>query len=261
MKYACLILLAVWRLMALDLSPVGDPGGDCTRMDKGYYVICYDSRWKAPQWVAEHLTAEQLSVAVASRSDNFRPDPELVKGKRAELADYRRSGYDRGHMAPAGDFRFSQEAMSATFLLSNMGAQTPALNRGPWRDLEIAVRSLAAKHGEAWVFTGPVPSVVSKTIGRNKVWVPAQFYKVIACLHEDGWEAFGYILPNTAKPNPWQTYRLTVDVIEAITDLDFFSALPDQSDAETRLTPIPEFAPLDADAEQTQNIQKQGGKK
>ena len=127
MKSIFALLAIVFQGWALDLSPICTPqGGSCTVMDRTYYVICYQPEWRIPEWVAEHVTREQLLAPAVPRKDAFRPDPDVPAG-RAELLDYQGSGYDRGHQAPAGDFRYSIEAMRATFLLSNMAPQRPEM--------------------------------------------------------------------------------------------------------------------------------------
>ena len=113
------------------------------------------------------------------------PDAELPTGERSELADYRGSGYDRGHMAPAEDFDRSREAMSTSFLLSNMAPQVPGMNRGRWAQREAAVRELAAEC-DLWVFTGPlfVENDPVEEIGASGVFVPTHFYKAVLCVGE-----------------------------------------------------------------------------
>lgn len=119
----------------------GFPGGGCAFLIKGHYFTCHNGRTLVPDWVTYHLTRENLEGDLG-RTNNFRPDPELTEGERAELIDYRRSGYDRGHMAPAAAFKHRRTVMSETFLLSNMAPQKPNLNRRIWRTLESDVRSL-----------------------------------------------------------------------------------------------------------------------
>jgi len=124
----------------------GFPGGQGIALTKKHFVILYDTTTLVPEWVAYHLTAENVQGS-ANRQDDFRPDPDLPEGKRSELSDYKNSGYDRGHLAPAADFKRSEEAMSETFFLSNMAPQRPNLNRMSWSHLEEEVRTLAKKHG------------------------------------------------------------------------------------------------------------------
>lgn len=215
----------------------GFPGGRCTFLVKEFYVTCHDPERRVPEWVTYQLTREDLAQSEIERTDDFRPDPELARGERAELADYRNSGYDRGHMAPAADFKRSREAMSSTFLLTNMAPQRPNLNRGIWARLEDQVRQLAESHGKVWVFTGSLyldansqPAAPSNTIGPNDVAVPSHFYKAILCEHASGaHELFAFLLPNQLGPVLGQPadYIVSVDRVEALAALDFFGALPD----------------------------------
>ncbi len=226
----------------------GYPGGDCTVLMNNYFVTCHDDESRIPEWVTYHLTAEAM-VGEAERSDNFRPDPDLPEGARADLADYVGSGYDRGHMAPAAAFKRSDAAMSQTFVLSNMVPQTPSLNRQMWRLLEEDVRELATAAGSIWVFTGSLflkndgsPIEPITFIGSNRVAVPIHFYKVIladnaAYAGSAGYaassigtlEMFAFVMANQhdqldGEP---EDYLVSVDLVEALSGLDFFSALPD----------------------------------
>ncbi len=213
----------------------GYPGGDCTILVKEHYVICYDDANRVPDWVTYHLTRQNLAGEIP-RTDDFRADPNLPSGERAELADYRHSGYDRGHMAPAAAFKRSATAMSETFLLSNMSPQRPNLNRHIWRRLEQDVRSLASAHGSIWVFTGTLyldqtrnPIDPIAFIGRSRVAVPTHFYKVILCEHTTGTvELFAFLMENRLQPltGQPQDYLVSVDEVENMSGLDFFTLLP-----------------------------------
>ena len=119
------------------------------------YTLSYNEEAEQPSWVAYELTRDEVLADNAEREDNFREDKAVRTGS-ATLADYRGSGYDRGHMAPAADFKWSEEAMSGTFYLSNMSPQTGALNRGLWADLEAIVRQMAVDNEKVYVVTGPV---------------------------------------------------------------------------------------------------------
>jgi endonuclease G len=205
-------------------------------LDREFFVISHDNTRLLPEWVGYHLTEDNLEGTV-QRTDDFRADPGLPTGQRSELADYRRSGFDRGHMAPAAAFRRSERAMSTTFLLSNMAPQTARLNRRIWARLERQVRSLARAHGSIWVFTGPLyldangdPTVPTQFIGPNRVAVPTHFYKVILCEHATGTrQMFAFMMPNSTR-NIGGTpadFLVSVDQVEALAGLDYFSVLPD----------------------------------
>ncbi len=191
------------------------------------YTLSYAEEYEVPYWVAYSLTRDEVITQTAERKDNFRADSLIPTGSAA-LADYRKSGYDRGHMAPAADFRWSEEAMSDTFYLSNMCPQVHAFNAGIWSDLESAVRSIAYEDEEIYVVTGPVlTDGPYETIGENNVAVPKYFYKVILDYTEPVIKAIGFIMPNENSSEPLSYFALSVDEVEEITQIDFFPALPD----------------------------------
>lgn len=206
----------------------------------GNYVICYRESYEQAEWAAYCLESSELEKN-ASRGNDFRPDPEITTGS-ASLADYKKSGYDRGHLAPAADFSFSEEAMSESFYLSNMSPQAPGLNREIWQYLEGQVRTWAKKYGRVYVVTGPVlekPADQYDSIGANKVSVPEYYYKVILaplCENEEDAaepeicreiKAVGFILPNQKCPDTFWDYAVTVDEVERRTGLDFYALLED----------------------------------
>jgi len=187
-----------------------------------------------------HLTNEDLQ-GTAERSDDFRPDPELPVGKRAELIDYKNSGYDRGHMAPAADFTRSDSAMSETFLLSNMTPQRSHLNRGVWEHLEEQVRTFTQNRGSIWIVTGSLFIDESGRrcgpfawIGPDSVAVPTHFFKAILSELASGThEMFAFILPNWSSglSDPTRNYLVSVDSVGKVSGLDLFDALPDSEEA------------------------------
>ena len=191
------------------------------------YTLSYCEEYEVPYWVAYSLTKEEVSTQSASRNDNFREDPSVPTGS-ATLQDYKKSGYDRGHMAPAADFRWSEDAMNDTFYLSNMCPQKHAFNAGIWSDLESAVRSIAYTDEEIYVVTGPVlTDGPYETIGENKVAVPKYYYKVILDYTDPVIKAIGFILPAENSSEPLSYFAVTVDKVEEVTGIDFFPALPD----------------------------------
>lgn len=209
----------------------GIPGpADCI-VDREGYALGYIERHEQPAWVIYHMTKAEATTKAASRDDNFREDPEITTGS-ATLADYRRSGYDRGHLAPAADMSFSIKTMDESFYLSNMSPQLDEFNRGIWKDLEAQVRSFAISEGDIYVTTGPIfPSETEpKAIGPNKVTVPKAFYKVV-------WDRtapekmIGFILPHEGSSKSLKSFAVTVDRVEAETGLDFFNVLPEEQQA------------------------------
>lgn len=196
------------------------------------YTIAYHEATEQPKWVAYKLTAENLKKNAATRQDNFREDPYVRTGS-ATLADYKGSGYDRGHLAPAADFAWSQDAMDATFFMSNMSPQDASFNRGIWKKLEEKVRDWGVQNRELFVVVGPIVERGAKNIGKNKVAVPQKFYKIVLDLSEPEVKAIGFIMNNTASNKGIMDYAVSIDSIEKITKLDFFPMIPD--DLENKL--------------------------
>ena len=147
--------------------------------------------------------------------------------------DYKYSGFDRGHMAPAADMKWDEQAMKESFYLSNICPQNPNLNGGVWKDLEEQVRDLASQKGRIFVVCGPIVTDDSHTLGKNKVVVPQAFFKVL--LQEDNGEihTIGFIYENVSGRKPMSTYATTVDEVETITNIDFFPSLPDEIEDST----------------------------
>lgn len=194
------------------------------------YILSYNEEAEQPSYVAYELTREEVYGAL-DRGDDFREDKSIKTGS-AVLSDYKGSGYDRGHMAPAADFKWSAEAMSDTFYLSNMSPQVPSFNRGIWGDLEAVVRQMAVDNEKVYIATGPVlTDGPYRTIGKNQVAVPNQYYKVILDYTDPDIKAIGFVLPNSDETEKLETYVMSIDEVEKITGLDFFYQLPDDEEA------------------------------
>jgi endonuclease G, mitochondrial len=193
-------------------------------IEHSHYTLSYSEVDEQAEWVAYKLTPEMINGSI-HRTDNFRADPD-VKTKSAVLSDYRGSGYDRGHLAPAADFKFNQEAMSESFYLSNMSPQNPSFNRGIWKKLEERCRRWAVTEGEVYVVTGGILSYAIDTIGQNKVTVPDSYYKIILDI-EPEYRVVGFVLPNEKGTKSLSEYVISIDSIEVLTGIDFFPAIPD----------------------------------
>lgn len=211
---------------------LGIPGkADCIINREGY-ALGYIEHHEQPAWVIYKLTAEEATTKATKRSNKFKADPEIPTGS-ATPADYYRSGYDRGHLAPAADMAFSVKTMEDSFYMSNMSPQKPQFNRGIWKDLETKVRNFAIKEGEIYVVTGPIlpPKEKTITIGDNHVTVPERYYKVVYDLTPPQ-KMIGFILPNAGSDKDIFDYAVTVDAVEEATGLDFFSVLPKEKQEE-----------------------------
>lgn len=191
------------------------------------YTLSYNADYKTPQWVAWELTRKETE-GEEGRTDKFLPDPD-VRGAKAYTGDYTRSGYDRGHMAPAADMKWNKQAMEESFYMSNICPQNPNLNRGDWNDLEEKSRQWAKRYGAVYIACGPIYDTKHpKRIGNNRVAVPDAFYKVILINDRKNPQAIGFIFPNSAGHKPLKKYVVTVDSVEKRTNIDFFPALPDE---------------------------------
>ena len=191
------------------------------------YVVSYNSQWKIPNWVAWELTAREAGGKM-EREDTFCEDPDF-KGAQASLADYRRSGYTRGHMVPAADMRWSKEAMEECFYLTNMCPQVAAFNSGNWGQLERQCRSWAKRDSAIWIVCGPIVGKSPKHIGAGKVVVPDGFFKVVLAPYAKTPRAVGFIYPHRNKKGAkMREFMTTVDEVERRTGIDFFASLPDE---------------------------------
>lgn len=188
-----------------------------------YYTLAYSEDNEQAFWVYYELTTELVN-GNQSRTDDFRADP-LVSTGSASLNDYKGSGYDRGHLCPAGDMKLNKTSMSESFYLSNMSPQLAGFNRGIWSTMEDQVREWALKYSKLYVVTGPIFKDNIGVIGEEKVTVPGYYYKVLF----DGKDRMiGLILPNASSSKSLDQFVVPVDEIEKQTGIDFFSELNDQ---------------------------------
>lgn len=202
----------------------GIPGKQDTIINREGYAIGYSNKYKQPLWVSYTLTADEVKKKKSSRNDDFRSDWRLW-GQSAAPADYKGSKYDRGHLAPAADMRWSNKTMSQSFFMSNMSPQTAELNRGAWRKLEKKVRDWAVKYKKIHIISGPVFNNQDyKRIGKNRVAVPHAYYKVIYAPEQN--EMAGFILPNANASSNLARYAVSVYDVEDATQLEFFMTVP-----------------------------------
>jgi len=201
---------------------------------EGYEVVL-NEKMLIPEWVAYELTDQEVD-GTNPRSNHFRTDPNF-KGRQADDNDYRNSGWDRGHMAPAADMKLTEQMMRESFYFTNICPQNHNLNSGDWKTLEELVRDCANKYGSIYVTCGPIVTDNKYgSIGQNKVTVPDAFYKVMLILTPNGFESIGFIMENKAGHKPLSTYALSVDEVESRTGLDFFAALPDDIESKIEST-------------------------
>lgn len=192
------------------------------------YSFSYNETHEQANWVAYLLTKEETQKAF-ERSNTFLPDPE-VKTQTANDADYKSSGYDRGHLAPAADMSWSEVTMQESFYYSNMSPQVPSFNRGIWKKCEELVRSWANENDSIYIVTGPVLTEGLPTIGENKVSVPNYYYKVILDYSKPSVKGIGFIFPNAASSENLENFVVTIDSVETFTGIDFYHSLPDEQE-------------------------------
>jgi endonuclease G, mitochondrial len=193
------------------------------------FALVYSEPHEQARWVAYEITLPELQK-VASRTDRFMPDPKIRTGS-AEDKDYLRSGYDRGHLAPAADMAWSEEAMRESFYFSNISPQVPAFNRGIWKKLEERVRDWVVTDSALFIVTGPVLRDGLPVIGVNKVSVPEYYFKVILVYRETKQTAIGFLIPNAGSSLPLQNFAVTVDSVQRVTGINFFHQVPDEREA------------------------------
>lgn len=203
------------------------PGNSKSR-EKVYegFSVSFNADNGTPNWVAWELLGSEVAGDI-DRSDNFWQDKDLEGCP--STSDYTRSGYDRGHMCPAADQKWSVKAMTDCFVMANICPQDHALNAGAWNTLEGKERQWAQRDSAIVIIAGPVyePSD-TKRIGASRVRVPGAFFKVILAPYCEHPRAIGFVYPNMTSPGNMQNYAMSVDDVEALTGIDFFEALPDE---------------------------------
>lgn len=229
-----------------DLDAVGLPSTFPNDQIVRHSAFCLDycEEYEQARWVA-HIILPEVTNGSVSRSNDFRPDPAVKTGSAVEGDYFLKTqqkdsswtydgfGYDRGHLAPSADFRWSQTALSESYFYSNMSPQVAEFNRGAWGDLEDKIRAYLYRNPltQLYVVTGPVlePGLPVIERGINKVSIPKIYWKVVLDLQHR--KAIGFVLPNRAVKEPLSTFGIPIDSVERLTGLDFFSNLDDTEEA------------------------------
>ncbi|GIV26627.1 MAG: hypothetical protein KatS3mg027_0441 [Bacteroidia bacterium] len=191
------------------------------------YSVSYDTLHHLPKWTIYEINASLLQNSVAERKNKFEKDPLLPQCTHLN-SDYKNSGYDRGHLVPAADMQFSETTMQESFYFSNIAPQLPSFNRGIWKKLEEQIRNWALENKKLIVISGVVIADTLPYFGKQKIYVPYYFYKIVADITStNGIELIGFILPNAKVEAPVSKYTVPVDSIEHLLHIDFFPALED----------------------------------
>jgi endonuclease G, mitochondrial len=196
------------------------------------FSLSYVEQHEQAEWVNYILTKEMIDSASVSRTNRFKADDKVSTGS-AHPDDYKYSGYDRGHLCPAGDMKHSETAMHESFLMSNISPQIPSFNRNTWKRLEDRVRVWAVENDSLIIVVGGVLEDSLKKIGPDSaISVPNYFYKVILNNLFQKEKMIGFLFENKSSNAILKSFVVAVDSIEALTGLDFFPFLPDSLEEE-----------------------------
>lgn len=188
------------------------------------YAGLYDPAERTPLWIAEHITKSNILGDADRDNMDFVADPDMPTGAMPTSSDYSKSGYDKGHMAPAADFKYSYAAMLATFQFSNAVPQTPESNRHIWKDLEESTRELANRRGELFVVTGPIFTTMPHAKLKERVSIPDATYKIL--IDPAARSMTGFVVPNSSNPGKdFRIYQVKVREVERLTGMNFNSQL------------------------------------
>lgn len=215
------------RYSNLEIPDVPSPLKSQIKSYSGF-TLSFNPDNRTPNWVGWELLASETD-GQQSRSNKFWQDESLRNCPTSE--DYSRSGYDRGHMCPAADQKWSAQAMADCFVMANMCPQDHALNAGAWQTLEKKERAWAKRDGAIVIVAGPIyESSDKKRI--NGIRVPSAFFKVLCAPYIDEPRAIAFVYPNMTSPGNMEQYAMSVDEVEKITGFDFFPTLPDKLENE-----------------------------
>lgn len=188
-----------------------------------YYTLSYNEKFEQAEWVAYELKKEYLKEANYKRP-YFIEDPKVTTGS-ADSRNYKKSGYDKGHLCPAGDMEFDQSAYNDTFYTSNISPQDHDFNSGIWNRLEQKTRYWADKYNDIYVVTGGILKDSDKKIGTEKVAVPKYFYKIILTKKGKEHKAIAFLIPNEDSKKSLYDFVVPIETLEKMTGIDFFPNL------------------------------------
>ena len=205
---------------------LGIPSESDQMIDRSGFALGYSKSRRQALWVSYILTAEHLNARQVRRSNKFRPDP-LLKFDPVRPQHYNRTGFDRGHLAPASDMTYSRETMEQSFFMTNISPQLPACNRGVWKRVESQIRAWARQESQLYVITGPIFSGETRMMNGTDIPIPDAFYKVALDMTPP-MKMIAFIVPNRASKRPIRSFVVTVNEVEAVTGMDFFRNLDDR---------------------------------
>jgi len=180
------------------------------------FTACYSDSMKESKWVEYRLRKSELIAKRTPRTNKFLADP-MITTTKVMPNDYAKSGYDRGHMAPAEDMEYNSTDEAECFYMTNMIPQLPGFNRGVWKKLEMRIRSWVMVDTNLIVITGPVLGPISKTIGPNKIMVPEACYKLVI----DSLNYVCFVIPNAISHADLNIFKVSVDSLSRLTGISF----------------------------------------
>lgn len=225
-------LYAPYSGIAAPLLTASVPEGSQLSL-KEFFALSYNNEHEQPDWVAWQISPQ--SYGPWRRDNDFRRDPDIVDGSSYET-QFRNSGFDRGHLAPASEFSFGQSAMSQTFLMSNISPQNPDFNRhGLWRKLELFIKERIELDQEYFIIAGPIlssalPKLPDSVGGDSRVSIAEKFFKAIICLRCRRPRGIAFVFPNSgsAKDIFSDDFVFSIDELERKLGIDLFYQLDDK---------------------------------
>ena len=226
----CLCLTAFVYAVESDYlhTQFGIPAETDILLTREGFAVGYSKKYRQAVWVSYILTSDNLQKKQLRRSDKFMADPAIHK-RPVKPVDYNRSGFDRGHLAPAADMTYALNPMTHSFFMSNISPQVPGCNRGIWKRLESQVRQWALKEGQLCVVTGPLFKKRNHRMPQSRIPIPYAFYKVIFDMTPPA-KMIAFIIPNQTSKKRLASFAVSVDTVEYLTGFDFFSSLPDEEE-------------------------------
>ena len=219
----------VWGTLSDVGYPVLADTIPCVILERYCYCVSYNPKTRQPNWVMWQLIGEHVLNRKEGVWNEYREDPELHPSIRATLEDYVNSGYDKGHMCPGSDCNWDDIGRDETYVLSNMCPQNPQLNRGDWKEIEIACRKWAKQCSSIYIVCGPIffKSQQHERIGGNQIPVPEAFFKVVLCTESPNPKGIGFICRNTDGNRKKDFYVNSIRQVERVTGYKFFPNLKD----------------------------------
>jgi len=189
------------------------------------FISSYNTETLIPDWVAYELTEEEVN-GTFGRSGSFGMDPDFTE-RQAMREDYSNSGWDKGHLAPAADMKWSSSSMYESFYFTNICPQNHTMNERSWQNLEKYVRRMAVRYGRVWVVTGPVVDLgLHGTIGKQGVAVPDSFFKALLFHDGERYHSVAFLMENNSTYQSLRSSALSVNELELFLDRDLFRNLP-----------------------------------